>query len=88
MSGIGWTNGAKHPTRINFNKTNQMKDLLWNIAIEQAQMQRLYCGIDTQHNTPKRARKIRAGLFGIIKGDTVTYQDESGTVTTKKLSEV
>ena len=51
-------------------------------------MARMYVESQREHATPKRSRKLEAGIFGIIKGDSVTYQDESGTVTTKKLNEV
>ena len=51
-------------------------------------MARMYVESQRGNTTPKRAGRIQAGIFGIIKGDSVTYQDESGTVTTKKLSEV
>jgi hypothetical protein len=60
-----------------------MTQLLKDISLEQSQMARLYAG--TLH---KPKTKIERGFFGIIKGDSITYQDESGTVTTKKLSEV
>jgi hypothetical protein len=65
-----------------------MTDLCKNILLEQSYMARMYVESQRAHTTPKRARKLKAGLFGVVKGDSVTYQDESGTVTTKKLSEV
>jgi hypothetical protein len=65
-----------------------MTDLCKNILLEQSYMARMYVESQRGHATPKRARKLEKGFFGIIKGDSVTYQDESGTVTTKKLSEV
>lgn len=65
-----------------------MTDLCKSILLEQSYMARMYVESQRGNTTPKRARKLEAGIFGIIKGDSVTYQDENGTVTTKKLSEV
>lgn len=65
-----------------------MKQLLQNIALEQSQLAKLYAGTLNQSATPKRARRIRAGIYGIIKGDSITYIDEQATVTTSKLSEI
>jgi len=65
-----------------------MKNLLQSIALEQSQFAKMYAGTLNISATPKRARRIRAGVYGIIKGDSITYIDEQGTVTTSKLSEV
>ena len=65
-----------------------MTDLCKSILLEQSYMARMYVESQRGNATPKRAGRIQAGIFGIIKGDSVTYQDENGTVTTKKLSEV
>jgi len=65
-----------------------MTDLCKNILLEQSYMARMYVESSKGGKTPKRARKLKAGLFGVVKGDSVTYQDQSGTVMTTKLSEV
>ena len=65
-----------------------MTDLCKSILLEQSQFAKLYAGTLNKSAMPKRARKLERGLFGIVKGDTITYQDPNGTVTTKKLSEV
>ena len=65
-----------------------MKHLLQNIALEQSQFAKLYASTLSHSATPKRARRIKAGIYGIIKGDSITYINESGLVISCKLSEV
>ena len=71
-------------------------EFLKSILLEQACLARKYVEHSGQivHRDWKayldsiKPTPIRKGFFGVIKGDTVTYQDPNGTVTTKKLDQV
>lgn len=70
---------------------NGNDDILRSILHERRQFAKLYARTlpnPFNANTIRNKPKEHTVTFGVVKGDTITYQTEEGTVHTRKLSGV
>lgn len=63
---------------------SELTELCKAILLEQSQFAKLYVQNERKFTAP---RSIERGYFGVIKGDTMTYQTPTGTVVTTKITE-